>query len=54
MRSDEERVEIDLRGRSIVLEVPFTQAHLRRNLLPAVAAAAGRRGDPGRVRSRSS
>ena len=33
-------VEIDLRGRPIVLEVPFTQAHLRRNLLPAVAAAA--------------
>jgi UDP-N-acetylmuramoyl-tripeptide--D-alanyl-D-alanine ligase len=39
-RSDEDGVEIDLRGRSIVLEVPFTQAHLRRNLLPAVAAAA--------------
>ncbi len=39
-RSDEDRVEIDLRGRPIVLEVPFTQAHLRRNLLPAVAAAA--------------
>jgi UDP-N-acetylmuramoyl-tripeptide--D-alanyl-D-alanine ligase len=39
MRSDEDRVEIDLRGRTIVLEVPFAQAHLRRNLLPAAAAA---------------
>jgi UDP-N-acetylmuramoyl-tripeptide--D-alanyl-D-alanine ligase len=38
-RSHDDRVEIDLRGRPIVLEVPFTQAHLRRNLLPAVAAA---------------
>jgi UDP-N-acetylmuramoyl-tripeptide--D-alanyl-D-alanine ligase len=38
-RSEEELVEIDLAGRSIVLEVPFQQAHLRRNLLPAVAAA---------------
>ncbi len=38
-RSEDELVEIDLAGRSIVLEVPFTQAHLRRNLLPAVAAA---------------
>jgi UDP-N-acetylmuramoyl-tripeptide--D-alanyl-D-alanine ligase len=37
--SHDDRVEIDLRGRPIVLEVPFTQAHLRRNLLPAVAAA---------------
>jgi UDP-N-acetylmuramoyl-tripeptide--D-alanyl-D-alanine ligase len=32
-------VEIDLAGRAIALEVPFTQAHLRRNLLAAVAAA---------------
>jgi UDP-N-acetylmuramoyl-tripeptide--D-alanyl-D-alanine ligase len=32
-------VEIDLAGRPITLEVPFTQAHLRRNLLAAVAAA---------------
>ncbi|HEY4826727.1 MAG TPA: UDP-N-acetylmuramoyl-tripeptide--D-alanyl-D-alanine ligase [Solirubrobacteraceae bacterium] len=39
VRSYEDRVEIDLLGRPIVLEVPFTQAHLRRNLLPAVAAA---------------
>jgi UDP-N-acetylmuramoyl-tripeptide--D-alanyl-D-alanine ligase len=39
VRSGEERVEIDLAGRPIVLEVPFTQAHLRRNLLPAAAAA---------------
>ena len=38
-RSEAELVEIDLAGNSIVLEVPFTQAHLRRNLLPAVAAA---------------
>jgi len=39
VRSEDELVEIDLAGRSIALEVPFTQAHLRRNLLPAVAAA---------------
>ena len=32
-------VEIDLAGERIVLEVPFRQAHLRRNLLPAAAAA---------------
>jgi UDP-N-acetylmuramoyl-tripeptide--D-alanyl-D-alanine ligase len=32
-------VQIILRGRLIELEVPFTQAHLRRNLLAAVAAA---------------
>jgi len=38
-RSEESEVEIDLAGEAIVLEVPFTQAHLRRNLLPAVAAA---------------
>jgi UDP-N-acetylmuramoyl-tripeptide--D-alanyl-D-alanine ligase len=38
-RSDPETVEIDLDGEAIVLEVPFVQAHLRRNLLPAVAAA---------------
>jgi UDP-N-acetylmuramoyl-tripeptide--D-alanyl-D-alanine ligase len=38
-RSENDLVEIDLNGRPIVLEVPFTQAHLRRNLLPAVAAA---------------
>ncbi|HEY1591780.1 MAG TPA: UDP-N-acetylmuramoyl-tripeptide--D-alanyl-D-alanine ligase [Solirubrobacteraceae bacterium] len=40
VRSDDEVVEIDLAGRTIVLEVPFRQEHLRRNLLPAVAAAA--------------
>ncbi|MBV9681798.1 MAG: UDP-N-acetylmuramoyl-tripeptide--D-alanyl-D-alanine ligase [Solirubrobacterales bacterium] len=39
LRSAEERVEIDLAGRSVVLEVSFTQAHLRRNLLAAAAAA---------------
>jgi UDP-N-acetylmuramoyl-tripeptide--D-alanyl-D-alanine ligase len=38
-RSDPKSVEIDLAGETVVLEVPFTQAHLRRNLLPAVAAA---------------
>ena len=35
----ESEVEIDLQGRLITLEVPFTQAHLRQNLLAAVAAA---------------
>jgi UDP-N-acetylmuramoyl-tripeptide--D-alanyl-D-alanine ligase len=39
VRSESDRVEIDLAGRRIVLEVPFTQAHLRHNLLPAAAAA---------------
>jgi UDP-N-acetylmuramoyl-tripeptide--D-alanyl-D-alanine ligase len=34
-----ERLEVDVRGRPTVLEVPFTQAHLRNNLLAAVAAA---------------
>jgi UDP-N-acetylmuramoyl-tripeptide--D-alanyl-D-alanine ligase len=34
-----ERLTIDARGEGIVLEVPFTQAHLRSNLLAAVAAA---------------
>jgi UDP-N-acetylmuramoyl-tripeptide--D-alanyl-D-alanine ligase len=38
-RSVENEVEIELAGDTIMLEVPFTQAHLRRNLLPAVAAA---------------
>ncbi len=33
------RVTIDAQGRRITLEVPFTQAHLRSNLLAAVAAA---------------
>jgi UDP-N-acetylmuramoyl-tripeptide--D-alanyl-D-alanine ligase len=39
VRSEEAWVEIDLGGERIVLEVPFRQAHLRRNLLPAAAAA---------------
>ncbi|HTU96992.1 MAG TPA: UDP-N-acetylmuramoyl-tripeptide--D-alanyl-D-alanine ligase [Solirubrobacteraceae bacterium] len=34
-----DRVIIDAQGERIELEVPFTQAHLRANLLPAVAAA---------------
>jgi UDP-N-acetylmuramoyl-tripeptide--D-alanyl-D-alanine ligase len=34
-----DHVEIDLRGRLITLEVEFQQAHMRRNLLAAVAAA---------------
>jgi UDP-N-acetylmuramoyl-tripeptide--D-alanyl-D-alanine ligase len=38
-RSEPDHVEIDLAGQTIELEVPFTQAHLRRNLLPAAAAA---------------
>ena len=39
VRCTDTHVEIDVRGESVVLEVPFVQAHLRRNLLPAVAAA---------------
>lgn len=39
VRSEIDEVDIDLAGRSIVLDVPFTQAHLRRNLLAAAAAA---------------
>jgi UDP-N-acetylmuramoyl-tripeptide--D-alanyl-D-alanine ligase len=35
----EARVEIDHRGERIELDLTFTQAHLRRNLLAAVAAA---------------
>jgi UDP-N-acetylmuramoyl-tripeptide--D-alanyl-D-alanine ligase len=35
-----DHVEIDLAGRPIKLEVQFQQAHMRRNLLAAVAAAA--------------
>jgi UDP-N-acetylmuramoyl-tripeptide--D-alanyl-D-alanine ligase len=38
-RSDPDRVEIDLKGKPIALEVEFEQAHLRQNLLAAVAAA---------------
>jgi UDP-N-acetylmuramoyl-tripeptide--D-alanyl-D-alanine ligase len=37
--ADDERVTVDLRGERLELEVPFTQAHLRRNLLAALAAA---------------
>jgi UDP-N-acetylmuramoyl-tripeptide--D-alanyl-D-alanine ligase len=36
---DEDEVEIDLAGRPVVLQAPFRQGHLRRNLLPACAAA---------------
>jgi UDP-N-acetylmuramoyl-tripeptide--D-alanyl-D-alanine ligase len=39
LAADESRVEIDAQGESIALEVNFQQAHLRRNLLAAVAAA---------------
>jgi UDP-N-acetylmuramoyl-tripeptide--D-alanyl-D-alanine ligase len=35
----DEHVEIDAQGAPITLEVPFTQAHLRSDLLAAVAAA---------------
>ena len=38
-RSEDNQVEIDAAGETIVLEVPFTQSYLRRNLLAAVAAA---------------
>jgi UDP-N-acetylmuramoyl-tripeptide--D-alanyl-D-alanine ligase len=38
-RSEPGLVKIDAGGRAIELEVPFTQAHLRNNLLAAVAAA---------------
>jgi UDP-N-acetylmuramoyl-tripeptide--D-alanyl-D-alanine ligase len=36
---DPSRLTIDAQGEHITLEVPFTQAHLRSNLLAAVAAA---------------
>ncbi len=43
-------VEIDCAGERVTLEVPFTQAHMRRNLLAAVAAAKAVGVDPsGRV-----
>jgi UDP-N-acetylmuramoyl-tripeptide--D-alanyl-D-alanine ligase len=35
----ETHVELDAGGEAVSLEVPFTQAHLRRNLLAAVAVA---------------
>ena len=38
-RMDGNLLEIDARGQPITLEVAFTQAHLRTNLLAAVAAA---------------
>ena len=37
--TDGDRLTIDAAGEPITLEVPFTQAHLRANLLAAVAAA---------------
>ena len=37
--SEPDRVTVDAQGVQISLEVPFTQAHLRSNLLAAVAAA---------------
>jgi UDP-N-acetylmuramoyl-tripeptide--D-alanyl-D-alanine ligase len=37
--SEPDHVTIDAQGTEITLEVPFTQAHLRSNLLAAVAAA---------------
>src|SRR5581483_10409991 len=37
--ADGEHVVVDHKGEAIRLEVPFTQAHLRTNLLAAVAAA---------------
>ncbi|MGO9750594.1 MAG: UDP-N-acetylmuramoyl-tripeptide--D-alanyl-D-alanine ligase [Solirubrobacteraceae bacterium] len=39
LAADDAHVEIDLDGQQISLEVPFTQAHLRHDLLAAVAAA---------------
>ncbi|HUE25630.1 MAG TPA: UDP-N-acetylmuramoyl-tripeptide--D-alanyl-D-alanine ligase [Solirubrobacteraceae bacterium] len=39
LRVDGDRLQIDLAGRPIELEVSFQQAHLRRNLLAAAAAA---------------
>jgi UDP-N-acetylmuramoyl-tripeptide--D-alanyl-D-alanine ligase len=38
-RSEHDHVEIGLGGTKVTLEVPFEQAHLRRNLLAAVATA---------------
>jgi UDP-N-acetylmuramoyl-tripeptide--D-alanyl-D-alanine ligase len=39
LEQDDDRVVIDAAGERIELEVPFRQAHLRSNLLAAVAAA---------------
>ena len=49
-RADHGSVEIDLAGRLIELEVSFEQAHLRRNLLAAVAAASAVGVTPGGAR----
>jgi UDP-N-acetylmuramoyl-tripeptide--D-alanyl-D-alanine ligase len=50
VRSEDDRVVIDAEGETITLEVSFTQAHLRRNLLAAVAAARAVGAEPrGRV-----
>ncbi len=46
-RSEDEYVEVELAGRSIQLDVSFTQAHLRENLLAAVAAASAAGVTPG-------
>jgi UDP-N-acetylmuramoyl-tripeptide--D-alanyl-D-alanine ligase len=37
--TERQRLQVDLDGARIELEVPFTQAHLRQNLLAAIAAA---------------
>jgi UDP-N-acetylmuramoyl-tripeptide--D-alanyl-D-alanine ligase len=37
--ADGDHLTLDVQGRAVELEVPFTQAHLRNNLLAAVAAA---------------
>jgi UDP-N-acetylmuramoyl-tripeptide--D-alanyl-D-alanine ligase len=39
LRADRDSVQIDLAGETIELQVPFTQEHLRTDLLAAVAAA---------------
>ncbi len=39
LRADDGHLEVDLAGQPIALEVSFEQAHLRHNLLAAVAAA---------------
>jgi UDP-N-acetylmuramoyl-tripeptide--D-alanyl-D-alanine ligase len=39
VQANDRQVEIDVAGELITLEVPFTQTHLRLNLLAAVAAA---------------
>jgi len=39
LEANDEHIVIDAQGEQIELEIPFRQAHLRANLLPAVAAA---------------